>query len=47
MSSGTCDYPVEILKKCGVDLTSKMPIESVVNIFRNSIEELKELLKLV
>lgn len=47
LSSGTCDYPVEILKKCGVDLTSKMPIESVVNIFRKSIEELKELLKLV
>lgn len=47
LSSGTSDYPVEILKKCGVDLTSKMPIESVANILKDSIEELKELLKLV
>lgn len=47
LSSGSNDYPVEILKKCGVDLTSKMPIESVATILKESIDELRKLLELV
>ena len=41
LSSGGSDYPLEILKKAGVDMRSKEPIEKALAVFKQKLEELK------
>ncbi len=43
LSSGGSDYPLEILKRAGIDMTSKEPIEKALSIFEQKLEELKKL----
>lgn len=43
LSSGCSDYPLNILKSVGVDMTTKEPIEKALNVFKEKLEELKEL----
>ena len=43
LSSGSSDYPLNILKKVGVDMTTKEPIEKALNVFKDKLEELKKL----
>lgn len=43
LSSGSSDYPLNILKSVGVDMTTKEPIEKALKVFKNKLEELKEL----
>ncbi len=43
LSSGGNDYPLEILKKVGVDMTSPKPIEEALSMFKEKLEELKNL----
>ncbi len=44
LSSGGCEDPVSILKKAGVDLTTKAPFEAAMEEFKNTLEEFKSLL---
>ena len=43
LSSGSSDYPLNILKKVGVDMTTKEPVEKALNVFKDKLEELKKL----
>ncbi len=44
LSSGGSDYPLSILKKTGVDMTTKEPIEKAIAMFKDKLEELKKLI---
>ncbi|APH04850.1 oligoendopeptidase F [Bacillus weihaiensis] len=43
LSSGSVDYPLELLKKTGVDLTTPEPIESSLKKFKELVEEFSSL----
>jgi oligoendopeptidase F len=45
LSSGGNDYPLNILNKVGVDMTKPKPIEEALNMFKEKLEELKEITK--
>lgn len=45
LSSGCSDYPLEILKKCGIDITQKEVLENAFNIFEKRLNELKDLIE--
>ena len=45
LSSGGNDYPLNILKKVGVDMETPKPIEEALSLFKNKLNELKELIK--
>jgi len=44
LSSGCSDYPLNILKSVGVDMTTKEPIEKALRVFKEKLEELKKLI---
>ena len=44
LSSGGSDYPLNILNKVGVDMTSNKPINDAIEMFKEKLEELKELM---
>lgn len=44
LSSGGSDYPLNILKKVGVDMTTPKPIEEALGMFKEKLNELKELI---
>ena len=44
LSSGGSDYPLNILKKAGVDITTKEPYEKAFNMFKEKLDELKSLM---
>ncbi|WP_071394920.1 oligoendopeptidase F [Bacillus tuaregi] len=43
LKSGSSDYPLELLKKTGVDLTSPEPIENALTRFEDLVEEFSKL----
>ncbi|MEH7178455.1 oligoendopeptidase F [Neobacillus vireti] len=43
LKSGSCDYPLELLKKTGVDLTTPLPIENAMKKFGELVEEFSRL----
>ena len=43
LRSGSCDYPLELLKKTGVDLTTPIPIENAMKKFGELVEEFSNL----
>ena len=45
LSSGGCNYPLEILKKVDVDMTTSKPIEEALSMFSDKLNKLKELIK--
>lgn len=45
LSSGCRDYPLNILKNCGIDITKKEVLNNAFNIFENRLNELKELIE--
>jgi len=45
LGSGGSDYPIELLKKAGVDMTSPQPITSAMQVFGELLAELEELSK--
>lgn len=45
LKSGSSDYPIEVLKKAGVDMNSPSPIQETLTIFRQRLDELEKLLK--
>lgn len=45
LSSGGSDYPLNILKKCGIDLTTGEVIEDAIKMFKERLEMAKKLRK--
>lgn len=44
LKAGSSDYPIEVLKKAGVDMTSAAPIEEACRVFEERLNELEALL---
>ncbi len=44
LKAGSSDYPIEVLKKAGVDMTSAAPIEEACRVFEEKLNELESLL---
>ena len=47
LRSGSSDYPLEILKKCGIDMTTSEPIEKGIKMFEEKISMAREIIKKV
>ncbi len=45
LKAGSSDYPIEVLKKAGVDMTSEKPIEEACRVFEERLNELEQLLE--
>jgi len=45
LSSGSSDYPLELLKKAGVDLSTPKPVEDAMKEFEHTLDEMEKLLK--
>lgn len=43
LKSGSSDYPIEVLKKAGVDMTSPDPIREALKVFEDTLIQLEEL----
>ncbi|MFA5576844.1 MAG: oligoendopeptidase F [Tissierellaceae bacterium] len=44
LKSGSSDYPLNVLKKAGVDMTTKEPVDNAMKIFANLVEEMDKLI---
>ena len=44
LQAGSSDYPLEVLKKAGVDMTSKKPIEDALLVFEEKLTEFAQLI---
>ncbi|MBP7175848.1 MAG: oligoendopeptidase F [Thermoclostridium sp.] len=44
LKSGCSDYPLELLKKAGVDLTTPQPIQNALDVFGKTLDELEAIL---
>ncbi|AST90617.1 MULTISPECIES: oligoendopeptidase F [Sutcliffiella] len=44
LSAGSSDYPIEVLKKAGVDMTQSSPIEEACKVFEQKLTEMEKLL---
>jgi len=44
LESGKSDYPVQLLKRAGVDMMSPDPVEAVASLFGSTMEELEKML---
>lgn len=45
LKAGSSDYPIEVLKRAGVDMTSKQPIIAALDVFEEKLNELENLLQ--
>jgi oligoendopeptidase F len=45
LSTGDSDYPVQVLKQAGVDVTSPEPVERTIQLFSDLVDQMEELLK--
>lgn len=44
LSAGSSDYPIEVLKKAGVDMTSPDPVHNALHVFEEKLTEIEQLL---
>ncbi|SER87005.1 oligoendopeptidase F [Gracilibacillus ureilyticus] len=44
LSAGSSDYPIEVLKHAGVDMTEKTPVLNALQVFEEKLNEMEELL---
>lgn len=44
LSAGSSDYPIEVLKRAGVDMTSPEPIRQAFKVFENVLNEMEALI---
>ena len=44
LKSGSNDYPIELLKKAGIDMTSAAPIEATIEVFDDLVDQLEQAL---
>ena len=45
LKSGSSDYPIELLKNAGVDLTTSQPFELAMKSFNHTMDQIEEILK--
>ncbi|WP_414052849.1 oligoendopeptidase F [Macrococcus animalis] len=45
LKAGSSDYPIEVLKKAGVDMTSSEPIKNACLVFEERLDEFERLIK--
>jgi len=45
LKAGSSDYPIEVLKKAGVDMTSQQPVLDALDVFEEKLNELERLLR--
>jgi oligoendopeptidase F len=45
LKAGSSDYPIEVLKRAGVDMTSKEPILAALDVFEEKLNEFEKLIK--
>ena len=45
LSSGSSDYPLNILEKCNIDIRNKKVLENAFDLFESRLNELKELIE--
>ncbi|WP_026699965.1 oligoendopeptidase F [Salibacterium aidingense] len=45
LQSGSSDYPINLLKKAGVDMTSPAPVEEAMGLFEKTLDEMEQLLE--
>lgn len=44
LKSGSSDYPINVLKTAGVDMTTKGPVDGAMKLFRELVEEMDKLI---
>ncbi|GEN30660.1 oligoendopeptidase F [Cerasibacillus quisquiliarum] len=44
LKAGSSDYPIEVLKRAGVDMTSKQPILDALDVFEENLKKMEQLL---
>ncbi len=44
LKAGSSDYPIEVLKKAGVDMTSSKPVSDALDVFESILDEMESLL---
>ncbi len=44
LKSGSSDYPINVLKKAGVDMTTSEPVNNAMKLFRKLVDEFEELI---
>ncbi|MFA1818935.1 oligoendopeptidase F [Virgibacillus oceani] len=44
LKAGNSEYPIDVLKKAGVDMTSKQPIIDALDVFGQKVDEMEKLL---
>ncbi|ALC91847.1 oligopeptidase PepB [Bacillus sp. FJAT-18017] len=44
LKAGSSDYPIEVLKKAGVDMTSPEPVKGACKVFEEKLNEMEQLL---
>jgi oligoendopeptidase F len=45
LKSGGSDYPIELLRKAGVDMTTPAPVDSILNDFNSLVDEMENIFK--
>ncbi|SCY03255.1 oligoendopeptidase F [Alkaliphilus peptidifermentans] len=45
LKSGSIDYPINLLKNAGVDMTSKKPVEMALKVFADLLDEMEKLVE--
>ncbi|HHX13019.1 MAG TPA: oligoendopeptidase F [Clostridiales bacterium] len=45
LSSGSSDYPIELLKKAGVDMSTKEPVNQALKLFSELLDQMEELME--
>lgn len=45
LKAGSSDYPIEVLKKAGVDMTTPDPVNDALKVFEQRLDELEKLVK--
>src|SRR5699024_3325309 len=44
LKAGSSDYPIEVLKKAGVDMTSTEPVQKALDVFEEKLTEMESIL---
>lgn len=44
LKSGSSDYPLEVLKKAGIDMTKKQPVDNAMEVFKGLVDEMDKLI---
>ena len=44
LKSGSSDYPINVLKVAGVDMTTEEPVNNALKVFRQLVDEMDKLI---